>query len=292
MNITEEMNAQNRDLLYRVLAAVLLWSAMMPVLAAPLSERIISADAGSTALIRAFGLGDQLVAVDMTSQQLPGQALPVIGYHRQLAAEGLLALKPTVLVGTEHMGPPETLTALTLAGVRVVALPPVTDAKTLLNGVTQLAQALGQTAAAHGAQQTLQADLSQLAMGNAATPLRAVFLLMAGHRGLREAGTGTGGDALIRLLGATNLATHASYQTVSAEALLALQPDMLLISTDGMDAAGDLLQQYPVLKTVPAAVTGRIMAVRSDSLVAGLSILTVAEALRLQPMIAAPVAAK
>ena len=73
------------------------------------AERIISADAGVTAVLRALQLEKELVGIDVTSTQPAGTPLPVVGYHRQLATEGLLALKPSLLVGGEHMGPPATL---------------------------------------------------------------------------------------------------------------------------------------------------------------------------------------
>ncbi|WVM92296.1 hypothetical protein ULG90_22115 [Halopseudomonas pachastrellae] len=45
-----------------------------------------------------------------------------MGYQRQLSAEGVLSLKPDVLLGTEEMGPPPVLAQLREAGVDVVVL--------------------------------------------------------------------------------------------------------------------------------------------------------------------------
>jgi iron complex transport system substrate-binding protein len=112
---------------------------------------------------------------------------------------------------------------------------------------------------------------------------RALFLLSAGSRGLRAAGVSTGGDALIRLMGASNVMTYNSYQPISAEAIMATNPDIIFLAADGSkNAMADFLRDYPTLSTLKAAQTQKIVEVRSETLVAGLSVLTVDEALRLQ----------
>lgn len=64
------------------------------------AERIISAGSSVTELILALGAEQQLVGIDVTSVAPPSLALPKVGYHRQLSAEGLLALEPTQLLGS------------------------------------------------------------------------------------------------------------------------------------------------------------------------------------------------
>lgn len=61
-------------------------------------ERIVSAGSTVTELILALGAEQQLVAVDVTSEVPSSLNLPTVGYHRRLAAEGLLTLDPTHLI--------------------------------------------------------------------------------------------------------------------------------------------------------------------------------------------------
>ena len=71
----------------------------------------------------ALGGEDRLIGVDTTSQHPASlRALPSIGYQRQLAAEGILSLRPDLLLGSEEMGPPPVLEQLRSAGVRHIAL--------------------------------------------------------------------------------------------------------------------------------------------------------------------------
>lgn len=67
-------------------------------------ERIVSAGSAVTELMLALGAEKQLVAVDVTSEVPDSLSLPTIGYHRRLAAEGLLALNPTQLIGSDRDG--------------------------------------------------------------------------------------------------------------------------------------------------------------------------------------------
>ncbi|MSE18987.1 ABC transporter substrate-binding protein, partial [Pantoea agglomerans] len=79
--------------------AMLLWLLMtLPSLAA---ERVVSIGGDVTQIIYALDAQSQLVARDSTSLR-PAQAarLPDVGYIRQLNAEGILALKPTLVIAS------------------------------------------------------------------------------------------------------------------------------------------------------------------------------------------------
>lgn len=250
------------------------------------AERIISADAGVTAVLRALQLEKELVGIDVTSTQPAGTPLPVVGYHRQLATEGLLALKPSLLVGGEHMGPPATLTALEAAGVKVLRLPQAQDGAGLLAGIRQLAAAVATPEQAKPVLEQVQQKLTTLQKQALPQNSRALFLLSAGSRGLRAAGVGTGGDSLIRLMGASNVMSYNSYQPISAEAIMAANPDIIFLAADGSkNAMADFLRDYPTLSALKATQEQKIVEVRSETLVAGLSVLTVDEALRLQALL-------
>jgi iron complex transport system substrate-binding protein len=62
-----------------------------------------------------------LVATDTTSfYPAAAAALPKVGYQRTLSAEGVLSLRPTVVLVTADAGPPAALAQLQSAGVRIV----------------------------------------------------------------------------------------------------------------------------------------------------------------------------
>ena len=74
--------------------------------AAELPQRWVSAGGALSEWVCALGGESKLVGVDTTSQHPQTlKALPSIGYQRQLSAEGILSLRPQILIGTEEMGP-------------------------------------------------------------------------------------------------------------------------------------------------------------------------------------------
>ena len=72
-----------------------------------------------------LGLTKNVVGVD-TSATYPAKAvagLPKIGYQRTLSAEGILSLRPTIVVGSALAGPQTVIDQLRSAGVPVLLIP-------------------------------------------------------------------------------------------------------------------------------------------------------------------------
>lgn len=245
-------------------------------------ERIISTDAFVTELIFALGLEQQLVAVDVTSALPTGfEALPNIGYHRNLSAEGLLSLKPSVVIGSEHMGPEQVIQALTAANVTLLQLGSAESPRQLQDNIMQVARALDHAAEGDILNRALREKLARLANQPHRTT-RIAFLLNMDPSKLRLAGRGTSGAALIHLLGAQNVGEFKNYQNVSAESLLAMQPDVILVAGQSLDTSvSDLLATQDILQYSAAGRNNRIMGIDGSTLVAGLSISAIDEALRI-----------
>lgn len=256
-------------------------------------QRLISTDANSTDLIMALGLGDTLVAVDVTSQLPKGHTpLPSIGYHRNLSAEGLLSMKPSAVIGGEHMGPPSVIKALQQAKIPLIQLPSAHNSEQLRNNIRDLATALKQSTLGEQLLSNMDQQLNTLQ----ASPLKdenIAFLLNMDASKLRLAGTGTSGHALINLLGGNNIAEYENYRTISPEALLAMKPSIILVAgRDTRNAAQLLLTANPILAHTPAGKRHFILSVDGSALISGLSIAAVDEALRLNNIIQPTTAAR
>lgn len=112
--------------------------------AAELPQRWVSAGGSLSEWVVALGGESKLVGVDTTSQHPQAlKQLPSVGYQRQLAAEGVLALRPDILIGTEEMGPPPVLKQLEGAGVRVETLSAKPDLEALESNLKKLGDWLG-----------------------------------------------------------------------------------------------------------------------------------------------------
>ena len=69
-------------------------------------DRIIPLDGDLAEVVFALGLGDRVVATDLSATFPPeADALPEIGYQRALSAEPIAAFEPTVLLATDLAGP-------------------------------------------------------------------------------------------------------------------------------------------------------------------------------------------
>lgn len=245
----------------------------------PLPQRWVSAGGALSEWIAALGGEARLVGVDTTSQHPESlKALPSIGYQRQLSAEGILSLRPDVLVGTEEMGPPPVLAQVKQAGVRVELF----SSKADLAAVDGNLQHLGALLGAERQASTLASDYRQRIQTLQSTVSRAQdtqkapgVLLLVGHGGGKPmiAGGDTVGAWLVQQAGGHNLAEHAGYKNVSVESLAGLDPEVLVVSDralTGEAAIQAMLKENPGLSASRAARDGRIVALDPTLLVGGL----------------------
>lgn len=248
-------------------------------MAQELPQRWVSAGGSVSEWVVALGGQDKLVGVDTTSQHPESlKALPSIGYQRQLAAEGILSLRPDILVGTEEIGPPSVLAQIGAAGVRIERLSSAPDLPTLEKNLKLIGTLLGAEARAdqafadYGQRLERQAEWVAKVQQALKTP-RVLFLL--GHSGSSPlaAGKDTAAAWLIERAGGHNLTDHQGYKAISNEALAALDPDVVVIADrrlEGDAAREALLRQDPALAATRAAREERLISLDPTLLVGGL----------------------
>jgi iron complex transport system substrate-binding protein len=247
--------------------------------AEPLAARWVSAGGALSEWVVALGGESRLVGVDTTSQHPASlKALPGIGYQRQLSAEGVLSLRPDLLVGTEEMGPPEVLKQLRGAGVKVELFSSTPELQAVHGNLRQLGRLMGDEAQAERLFGEYRQQLDGLAarikavQGSQAAP---GVILLVGHGGAKPmiAGKGTAGDWMIRQAGGRNLADNDGYKNFSVEALAALNPQVLVFadrSLSGEAALQALLKENPALAASRAARDKRLVELDPTLLVGGL----------------------
>ena len=259
----------------------------MTLMAAPKEEaRIISAGNGITEIIYALGAGDQVVAVDSTSN-FPAEVnkLPKLGYHKALSAEGILELKPDVLIGTDDMGPDSTITQLKMAGLDVASYPVKNTAENIKQRIEALSKLLHKEKQGKELWQSIETDLKQaeqLAQGK--NKPKVIFVLAMGNRSPSIAGGETAANSLITLAGGYNPGEKqfVSYKPLSTEALLTMQPDFILYSDRGRGTTVDeLLDSQPILKQTPAGKKRQVINIDGRLLLGGLGPRTGETVLRL-----------
>ena len=88
------------------------------------SKRIVSLNGSTTEILFALGVGENVVGCDASSTYPKDvkKKLPSVGYQYGLNAEGILSLKPTLVIGRDDVKPPQVVEQLRMAGVTVLLL--------------------------------------------------------------------------------------------------------------------------------------------------------------------------
>lgn len=253
--------------------------ASLQATAADLPQRWVSAGGALSEWVSALGGESKLVGVDTTSQHPQSlKKLPSIGYQRSLSAEGILSLRPDILIGTEEMGPPPVIAQVKNAKVQVELFSAQPDLPTLEKNITHLGQLLGAQAQAaqllESYQQQLTAQKARIVELQAKRKTPGVLVLI-GHVGGKPliAGKDTAADWLLQRAGGHNLATHTGYKPFSVESLAGLDPEVLVFADralSGEAAKAALFKENPILNSSRAAKAGRVLELDPTLLVGGL----------------------
>ncbi|WED27668.1 ABC transporter substrate-binding protein [Vibrio sp. DW001] len=256
-------------------------SLLLSHFSATAEERIISAGSVVTELIYALGAEQQLIAVDATSKHLlTGSNIPQVGYHRKLSSEGLLALNPSYLIGSNEMGPDTTLAQLRSSNVNVLVVPPGNSIEDLFQRIDIIAELTGTTNKAVKLKQTVKQDVDNLNRSELTRSPKVIFLMLKKGRPATVGGRETTVDKIIALSGATNPASEAvrSYKPLSIESVVALQPDYILVSERAwrsLEGYDGIMAAFPLLAATPAGQPGKIVSIPSHALIGGFGIASI-----------------
>lgn len=244
--------------------------ALSPVSRAAEARRIVSIGGSVTETFYALGAQGELVGADTTSL-FPEAAtrLPSVGYARSLSAEGVLSLRPSLVVANEDAGPPAVLRQLESAGVPLVVLDGGHRFEGTLARTQRLAELCGRVEAGRALTARLQQEwlatrerVAQLGKGRA--PPRVLFVLSHSAAQMRVAGRDTGADAMIAYAGGVNVLGSAfeGYKPLTPEAVIAAAPDVILGTDQGLAATGGAagLLNAPGLSQTPAGRARRVVA--------------------------------
>lgn len=234
------------------------------------ADRIIAVDRNGTLgqTVFALGLGDRLIARDLATNFPAVRQLPVVtpGGH-QVNAEAILALRPTVVLTDASIGPRAAMQQLRDSGITVVHF----SAERTLDDVDDLILAVANVLGVPDAGRQLAArTVEQIAIATAnaarhAHGERVAFLYLRGSSVAMIGGPGAGSDALITAVGAVDAGTAAGltqpFTPITAEALVAAQPEVLLLMTKGLESVGGIegLLRVPGVAATPAGKNRRVV---------------------------------
>lgn len=241
------------------------------------ASRILALDIYGTLSQTVFelGLGDRVVGRDLSTQFPEARDLPLVSSDKghDLIAEQILATDPTVILTDTSLGPWDVVLQMRDVGIPVVVVDSERSLDNLASLTSQIASALGVPAEGRllGERIQARADATAEAIRKVAPTaledkLRMVFLYVRGQAGVYYMfGEGSGADSLIETLGGYDVAGEIGWtgmKPVTDEAIIAAQPDLILMMTKGLDSVGGidgLLERIPAIANTPAGANERIV---------------------------------
>lgn len=275
------MKRFQRAVLSCLSAGVILASAQAQAQVHQKAEPLVTIGPSVTEIVYALGAGDQIIGTDQSSKTPEGAKVAKLGYHRQLSAEGLISLKPSRIIGTDNMGPPAVLEQLKAAGVEVTIMPSGNTLSDLYQQINALADLFDRESVGAELRQSLQQDitlvnkLAEKAKAKYGRTTKVIYMMAYGGTPL-IAGGNTTLDSLISLVGAQNPAkvSFSGYKPVTAEALLTMAPDVILVGQAVLNTAKNadgVLKLLPGIQTTPAGKNKAVVAIDDTALMSGFS---------------------
>ncbi len=246
------------------------WAIALGAYAAP-PARVVTLGGTVTEIVYQLGQGDKLVGDDLSSLYPEAATkLPRVGYYRSVPVEGVLSLKPDLVLASEQAGPPDALKRLADVGVRVVTVSDAPSVDSLKSRIRSIADALG---VAPAGERRVEDVTRELARAEAVPATRARALLLINRTGSPQgAGRDTAANEVMHLAGLVNvLQDQHGYKPLSAEAMGALAPDLIIVTQASLDAGGgmDAFLRMPGIASTQAAAKRRVV-VMDDLLILGM----------------------
>ncbi|WP_332683011.1 heme/hemin ABC transporter substrate-binding protein [Bosea sp. (in: a-proteobacteria)] len=224
------------------------------------AQRIVAVGGVVTEVLYALGLQERIVGVDTTSQW-PPEALKEkksVGYVRALSAEGVLSLKPTLVIAVEGAGPPDALALVREAGLPMAAVPEALTPEAVVSKIEIIGKAAGAAEPAKQLAAGVKARFEELDKLRAGLPKprRVLFVLSLQNGRTMVGGRNSTADAIIALAGGVNAAEAVEgYKPMTDEAIITAAPDYVLMMRHSAapNATPEELFAMPAFSQTPAA---------------------------------------
>lgn len=232
--------------------------------------RLISIGGGLTEIVYLLKANTELVGVDTTSiYPAAATRLPNVGYTRSLSAEGILALRPTQLIATEDAGPPTVLKQILDTRIPLTILPSSHQFQDLIERVSTIGMLLRKTDIAQALASRLHAewsDTQERVSHSKIKNMRVLFVLSQNPSQLMVGGVKTSADAMIGYAGARNaIAGFSGFKPLTPEAVIAANPDVILVTDQGMKAVGGIggVLRFPGISQTRAGKEQKIVSLEA-----------------------------
>lgn len=229
------------------------------------ARRVVSLAPSITETLWALGAGDQVVGVTDYCNFPPGaRTTRRVGGIINPSIETIVSLRPDLIILSMEGNMRGDFQALTGLGIPVF----VTNPRTLggiARSMDDLGLLTGHADSATALSRSLLARAEAIQKRSSPLPVTTVLLFVS-LQPLIVAGSGTFVDQIIRWAGGANLAAPLSstYPSISREAVVSMNPDVMLFLSDVIPDTVQPSSVYPEWKTTGAFRRGRVIRIDAD----------------------------
>ncbi len=241
---------------FSLLAITVFWSSS----SSANDSRIVAIDGSLTEIIFALGDGDKMVGRDITTTYPPeALKLPSVGYMRTLSAEGILSLKPNLVIATKDAKPRSVLDRLKEAGIQVELIDNTFTLEGVKIKIRQVAKILNREKEGEKLIDQMQSSVDKARLiakteQDKHGVTSAIYVMGMRGGNMMVAGAGSRAEEMLSLAYIKNPAADdfKGYKPLTAEAAIQYNPQFIITAMHGVKSAGG---KQSILNTAAIKIT-------------------------------------
>ena len=204
-------------------------------------SRVVVLANGVAEIIQSLNAQSIIVGRDISSTEDSLAEIPIVTSGHQVLPEKVIALKPDLVLIDASTGPKAAIEKIKSAGITVIETPESWSLKDLPIKVLAVGRAIGAQNQAEELVKQLNQSLGASAVKNSP---RVAFLYLRGTSSVYLiGGAGSGADSLLEAIGAIDVGAQTldrPFNTLTAESLAELNPDVILVMSKGLESVGGI----------------------------------------------------
>jgi iron complex transport system substrate-binding protein len=224
-------------------------------------SRVVVLANGVAEIMLALNARSILVGRDISSTENSLKDVPVVTSGHQVISEKVIALKPDLVIIDASTGPKAAIEQIRSAKIKVIQTPESWSLKDIPSKVLAVGSAIG---APISAQLLVDKLTNQKTINQVNGKPKIAFLYLRGTSAVYLiGGPGSGADSLIEAIGGVDVGAKnlpRAFNTLTAESLAQLNPDVLLVMTKGLESVGGI-EGLVKLPGVAQSVAGKRKAI-------------------------------
>lgn len=206
------------------------------------ASKIVSVGGSITETVVALGHSNELIGVDLSSsypKEITSK-LPNVGYWIDLPQEGILSLKPEVVIISNQAGPKKLVDSLPSYGIKTYIIDDQPSIESAKKKIMQVGEVLKEEQKAQQIIARIEKNVPKIQeeIKSKKKP-KVLFLFSRGEGTTMAAGTDTKAGVMIGLAGGENIVTTKQFSQISGEAILQMNPDVIITSNHTVETGID-----------------------------------------------------